>query len=128
MAFAGNDLVNFIGVPITGFQTYQAHQQWLDSGASGSFSLGFLEEAVAAPPLLLALAGGIMMLTFGSAERRVRSPIPQWILAGKWPERTIPTSLAEPRHRWRFHEDLGRPSPHFAFHLGRWNESSVSTP
>ena len=73
MAFAGNDLVNFIGVPITGFQTYQAHQQWLDSGGSGSFSLGFLEEAVAAPPLLLALAGGIMMLTlwFSGKARKV---------------------------------------------------------
>lgn len=59
MAFAGNDLVNFIGVPITGFMAFQ---EWVASGtAAGDFGLGFLaEEDVVVPNYMLLIAGLIM--------------------------------------------------------------------
>lgn len=62
MAFAGNDLVNFIGVPITGFMAFQ---EWVSSGtASGSFGLAFLaEEDVIVPNYMLLIAGIIMAAT-----------------------------------------------------------------
>jgi phosphate/sulfate permease len=61
MAFAGNDLVNFIGVPITGYQSYFL---WQDSGlAAQDFRMSGLAEAVQTPRLLLYLAGAIMVVT-----------------------------------------------------------------
>ncbi len=62
MAFAGNDLVNFIGVPITGFIAFQ---EWLASGIpAGDFSLGFLNSSdVIVPNYMLLIAGLIMAVT-----------------------------------------------------------------
>ena len=71
MAFAGNDLVNFIGVPIAAYQSYLF---WVDSGvAPGAFSMETLAEKVPTQPMLLMLAGVVMILTlwFSKKARRV---------------------------------------------------------
>ena len=47
LAFAGNDLVNFIGVPIAAYQSYEA---WVASGALATeFSMGVLSSKVPTP-------------------------------------------------------------------------------
>jgi hypothetical protein len=71
MAFAGNDLVNFIGVPIAGYQSYTL---WLDSGlAAQDYMMSTLSKAVPAPPVMLYSAGLIMVLTlwFSAKAKRV---------------------------------------------------------
>ena len=61
LAFAGNDLVNFIGVPIAAWQSYNA---WLASGISADmFSMEVLADKVATPNLLLFMAGMVMVVT-----------------------------------------------------------------
>ena len=61
LAFAGNDLVNFIGVPIAAWQSYEA---WVGSGVPATeFAMDVLDKKVATPTLLLLLAGLIMVLT-----------------------------------------------------------------
>ncbi len=61
LAFAGNDLVNFIGVPIAAWQSYNA---WLASGISADmFSMEVLADKVATPNLLLFIAGMVMVVT-----------------------------------------------------------------
>src|SRR5690606_3858430 len=61
LAFAGNDLVNFIGVPIAGLQAYQA---WAGSGIPASeFSMEVLATEVATPTYLLFFSGLIMVVT-----------------------------------------------------------------
>ena len=61
LAFAGNDLVNFIGVPIAAYQSYEA---WVISGVTATeFSMGVLSSKVATPSVLLVISGGIMVLT-----------------------------------------------------------------
>ncbi|MFT5435467.1 MAG: phosphate/sulfate permease, partial [Ulvibacter sp.] len=61
MAFSGNDLVNFIGVPIAALQSYEA---WSVSGiAAEAFSMEVMGKKVATPTLLLFLAGLVMVLT-----------------------------------------------------------------
>ena len=62
MAFAGNDLVNFIGVPLAGLKSYQT---FMESGAGnpGAFSMEALQAEVATPTLYLLLAGIIMVIT-----------------------------------------------------------------
>ncbi|WP_422349789.1 inorganic phosphate transporter [Flagellimonas sp.] len=71
MAFAGNDLVNFIGVPIAALQSFQ---DWQISGiAPNEFNMSGLSAAVQTPTLLLLLSGGIMVITlwFSSKAKSV---------------------------------------------------------
>jgi len=61
MAFAGNDLVNFIGVPIAGFNSWQAFS---GSGANpDGLLMTALAGKVATPEIFLVIAGIIMVLT-----------------------------------------------------------------
>ena len=61
MAFAGNDLVNFIGVPIAALQSFQ---DWQSSGiGAAEYSMESLAAAVRTPTLLLLASGLIMVLT-----------------------------------------------------------------
>ncbi len=71
MAFAGNDLVNFIGVPIAALQSFQ---DWQGSGiAASEFNMQGLSAAVRTPTLLLLLSGGVMVVTlwFSSKAKSV---------------------------------------------------------
>ncbi len=71
LAFAGNDLVNFIGVPVAAFQSYEA---WVVSGIPASdYEMGFLSQKVPAPTFLLLGSGVIMVLTlwFSSKAKKV---------------------------------------------------------
>ncbi len=71
LAFAGNDLVNFIGVPIAAWQSYEA---WVGSGVpANEFAMDALGKKVATPTFLLLLAGLIMVLTlwFSSKAKNV---------------------------------------------------------
>src|SRR5690554_342540 len=71
LAFAGNDLVNFIGVPIAGWVSYST---WAGSGvAADAFSMAFLADQVPTPTILLIAAGLIMVATlwFSSKAKSV---------------------------------------------------------
>ncbi len=60
MAFAGNDLVNFIGVPIG---AYDAYNVWMDAGAPADFKMDALAGKLPSQKWLLLVAGVIMVLT-----------------------------------------------------------------
>lgn len=57
LAFAGNDLVNFIGVPIAGLDSFTIANA---AGGSDEMMMGKLNDPVKANPLLLLAAGFIM--------------------------------------------------------------------
>ena len=65
LAFAGNDLVNFIGVPIAAWQSFEIWQSaYQASGALPSeLLMTELSGSVPTPQLLLILAGGVMVVT-----------------------------------------------------------------
>ncbi|MCF7559354.1 inorganic phosphate transporter [Sabulilitoribacter multivorans] len=71
LAFAGNDLVNFIGVPMAAFHSYEAMQHaFLTSGTlPADFSMSVLESKVPAEPMLLFISGGIMVLTLWFSKK-----------------------------------------------------------
>lgn len=70
LAFAGNDLVNFIGVPIAAWQSYEA---WTASGlAANEFGMGVLATKVPTPNYLLFAAGIIMVLTLWFSKKAHR--------------------------------------------------------
>ena len=61
LAFAGNDLVNFIGVPIAALESYNG---WVTSGISANeFSMNILAEKVQPKPIYLMVSGLIMVVT-----------------------------------------------------------------
>jgi len=67
LAFAGNDLVNFIGVPIAAWQSYEA---WVVSGIPATeFSMEVLASKVPTPTYLLLAAGLVMVLTLWFSSR-----------------------------------------------------------
>jgi len=68
MAFAGNDLVNFIGVPIAGYNSYQL---FVDSGGASpdSFLMEGLAGKVPTPIGFLMLAGVVMVVTLYSSKK-----------------------------------------------------------
>ena len=67
LAFAGNDLVNFIGVPIAAWQSYEA---WEASGiAATEFSMDMLAKKVPTPTLLLFLSGMVMVATLWFSKK-----------------------------------------------------------
>ncbi|MEN1785276.1 MAG: inorganic phosphate transporter [Bacteroidota bacterium] len=94
MAFAGNDLVNFIGVPIAALQSFQA---WQASGISAeAYSMAGLSEAVATPTYLLLASGLIMILTlwFSTKARYVTETEINLAREGEGEERFQPNFLS----------------------------------
>ncbi len=94
LAFAGNDLVNFIGVPIAAWQSYEA---WAASGmAASEFSMGVLASKVPTPTLLLGVAGLIMVLTlwFSKKSRHVTETEINLSRQGEAKERFQPNFLS----------------------------------
>lgn len=68
MAFAGNDLVNFIGVPLAGLESYKT--LLANPGADPDFfPMGALRQAIQTPPLFLLAAGIIMVVTFYTSRK-----------------------------------------------------------
>ncbi len=94
LSFAGNDLVNFIGVPIAAWQSYEA---WVTSGiAASDFSMEVLAAKVSTPTLFLGLAGVIMILTlwFSKKSRSVTETEINLARQGEGNERFQPNYLS----------------------------------
>ncbi len=74
MAFAGNDLVNFIGVPMAAYNSFLSWStQFGISGVLPSdFSMESLAQRVPTQPFLLLFAGLIMVLTLWFSEKARR--------------------------------------------------------
>lgn len=67
LAFSGNDLVNFIGVPMAALHSYEA---WSASGMPATeFSMEVLAKKVPSEPYLLFLAGAIMVVTLWFSKK-----------------------------------------------------------
>jgi phosphate/sulfate permease len=67
MAFAGNDLVNFIGVTVAGWQSLEA---WSASGmAPDLFFMDILGDKAKAPLFMLLGAGAIMVVTLWTSKK-----------------------------------------------------------
>lgn len=65
LAFAGNDLVNFIGVPIAGFDAFAIARE----AGSDSIMMGALNEPATTHILYVLAAGAIMVLTLWTSRK-----------------------------------------------------------
>ncbi len=68
MAFAGNDLVNFIGVPLAGFESFKAFSA-ANNADPGGFTMDILTNPVQTPTMLLLIAGLIMALALRYSKK-----------------------------------------------------------
>lgn len=94
LAFAGNDLVNFIGVPIAAWQSYEA---WVASGVpANEFSMEVLAAKVPTPTILLLIAGLIMVTTlwFSSKAKSVVKTSIDLSMQGETKERFNPNWMS----------------------------------
>lgn len=69
MAFAGNDLVNFIGVPLAGLASYQDYAANAHGAGVDSFMMKSLMESAKTPPFYLMTAGIIMIVAMGTSKK-----------------------------------------------------------
>ncbi len=71
MAFAGNDLVNFIGVPLAGLESYKLYAA--SNVADNSLVMSALKDPVSTPTIFLLIAGLVMAgtLMFSRRARKV---------------------------------------------------------
>ena len=76
LAFAGNDLVNFIGVPIAGLDSYSIAAA---AGGDDSMLMGKLSEPVIVNPLYLLIAGSYTPILLYAG-----TPLAEWYTAGIW--------------------------------------------
>jgi phosphate/sulfate permease len=65
LAFAGNDLVNFIGVPLAGFEAFKAFY----NNGGNDLLMGHLTQNLITPPFFLILAGVIMVTTLWLSKK-----------------------------------------------------------
>ena len=74
MAFAGNDLVNFIGVPLAGLDSYQDFIAHGDGATPSTFMMTSLMESAKTPPYFL-LGAGVIMIIALATSRKARNVI-----------------------------------------------------
>ena len=68
MAFAGNDLVNFIGVPLAGYESFKVFSA-AHGASAGTFAMSALQAQVKTPTLFLLVAGLIMVITLWISKK-----------------------------------------------------------
>lgn len=68
MAFAGNDLVNFIGVPLTALASYQDYAA-AGGGDAQSHMMGVLNQSANTPIYFLVGAGMIMVVSLATSKK-----------------------------------------------------------
>ena len=69
MAFAGNDLVNFIGVPLAGLDSYLDYAAHAHGTAPDAYMMTSLMGSAQTPPVYLLMAGGIMILAMATSKK-----------------------------------------------------------
>ena len=69
MAFAGNDLVNFIGVPMAGLDSYNDYMANANGIAPDSFMMTSLMDSAKTSPLYLLAAGVVMIIAMATSKK-----------------------------------------------------------
>ncbi len=69
LAFAGNDLVNFIGVPLAGLSSYTDFVTNGNGASVHDFMMGSLNGPAGTPLIFLLAAGGIMVFALATSKK-----------------------------------------------------------
>lgn len=69
MAFAGNDLVNFVGVPLSGYSAFQDYAANGTGVGADSYLMGSLLEPAHTPMIFLVLSGAVMVFAIATSKK-----------------------------------------------------------
>ena len=69
MAFAGNDLVNFIGVPLAGLDSFRDYVANSNGIGARDFMMTSLMESAQTPPFFLLAAGVVMIIAMATSKK-----------------------------------------------------------
>lgn len=69
MAFAGNDLVNFIGVPLAGLDSFNDYMANANGVSPSTYLMTSLMESAKTPPFYLFIAGIIMIIAMATSKK-----------------------------------------------------------
>ena len=69
MAFAGNDLVNFIGVPLAGLDSWHDFSMNANGASPSTYMMTSLMESAKTPPFYLMAAGIIMIIAMATSKK-----------------------------------------------------------
>ena len=69
MAFAGNDLVNFIGVPLAGLDSFNDFTANAHGASASSYMMTSLMESAKTPPFYLFIAGVVMIVAMATSKK-----------------------------------------------------------
>lgn len=107
MAFAGNDLVNFIGVPLAGLKSYQAFIAE-GTGNPDGVTMEVLTQSVKSNTFLLLIAGAIMTITLWFSKKAKRVVKTSIDLSSQNEENERFTSSAISRSLIRLVKNIGK--------------------
>lgn len=69
MAFASNDMVNFIGVPLAGLSAFQDFMANSNGASGDSYLMTTLMSSARTPVIFLVLAGGVMIYSLTTSKK-----------------------------------------------------------
>jgi phosphate/sulfate permease len=69
MAFASNDLVNFVGVPLAGLDAYRDFMAHGGEASPNTYLMGALMESATIPPSFLLIAGIVMIVALATSHK-----------------------------------------------------------
>ncbi len=69
MAFAGNDLVNFIGVPLAGLDSFNDYTAHAAGANPANYMMTSLMQSAKTPPFYLLAAGAIMIVAMATSKK-----------------------------------------------------------
>ena len=69
LAFAGNDLVNFIGVPLAGLSSYQDYMANANGATPDQFMMTSLMDSAKTTPVYLLAAGAVMIIAMATSKK-----------------------------------------------------------
>lgn len=69
MSFAGNDLVNFIGVPLAGLDSWLDFKTNANGAGIDEFTMQSLMESAKTPPVYLLIAGVVMIVSMVTSKK-----------------------------------------------------------
>lgn len=130
MAFAGNDLVNFIGVPVSGFEIFGYFREGIASGMADASSMTMerLNDPTRTPVYFLVISGVIMVISLVNSEKAKNVVKTSVGLSSQESGDEMFGSSSAARHIVRFSRNIGEwVDDHMPRGMRRWVETRFDT-
>lgn len=130
IAFAGNDLVNFIGVPVSGFEIFGYFKEGVDAGVAdpSAMTMDRLNDPTHTPIYFLIISGIVMVVSLMTSEKAKNVVKTSVSLASQEGGDEMFGSSSAARHIVRFARNIGEwVDDHTPDRVRRWVNTRFDT-